>query len=92
MSELHPILTGKLASLAASLGTALGAALTFTIRDLKPRTEDALLSGASGTFRKGWLALQLADVAGETPIRGRLKSVRQMHRKKSKKYIHEQIL
>ena len=48
MSELHPILTGTLASLAASLGAAVGAALIYTIRELKPRTEDALLSGAAG--------------------------------------------
>lgn len=48
MSELHPILAGTLASLAASLGTSVGAALIFTITELKPRTEDALLSGAAG--------------------------------------------
>jgi len=48
MTELHPILTGTLASLAASAGTAVGAALVYTIRELKPRTEDALLSGAAG--------------------------------------------
>jgi len=44
MSELHPILTGTL----ASLGTAVGAVLIYTIRELKPRAEDALLSGAAG--------------------------------------------
>jgi ZIP family zinc transporter len=48
MSELHPIVTGTLASLAASVGTSAGAALIYTIGELKPRTEDALLSGAAG--------------------------------------------
>ena len=48
MQELHPVLYGFLASGAAALGTALGAALVFGIRELRPWTEDALLSGAAG--------------------------------------------
>ena len=48
MTNLHPILTGALASLAAGLGTGVGAVLIYGIRELKPRTEDALLSGAAG--------------------------------------------
>lgn len=48
MNELHPVVTGTLASLAASLGTTVGAALVYTIAALKSRTEDALLSGAAG--------------------------------------------
>jgi ZIP family zinc transporter len=48
VTAMHPILSGTLASMAASIGTALGAALIYTIRELKPRTEDALLSGAAG--------------------------------------------
>ena len=48
MTEMHPILTGTLASLAASIGTGIGAALIYTIKELKPRTEDALLSAAAG--------------------------------------------
>jgi ZIP family zinc transporter len=45
---MHPILTGTLASLAAGLGTGIGAAFIYGISELKPRTEDALLSGAAG--------------------------------------------
>lgn len=48
MTQFHPILTGFLASLAAGLGTGVGAVLIYGIRELKPRTEDALLSGAAG--------------------------------------------
>lgn len=48
MAEMHPILTGTLSSLAASLGTGVGAALIYSISELKPRIEDALLSGAAG--------------------------------------------
>ena len=45
---MHPILTGTLASLAAGLGTGIGAAFIYSISELRPRTEDALLSGAAG--------------------------------------------
>ncbi len=48
MAEMHPILTGTLASLAAGLGTGIGAAFIYSISELRPRTEDALLSGAAG--------------------------------------------
>ena len=48
MADMHPILTGTLSSLAAGLGTGIGAALIYSISELKPRTEDALLSGAAG--------------------------------------------
>jgi len=50
LTELHPILAGALASLAAGLGTGVGAVLIYGIRELKPRTEDALLSGAAGVM------------------------------------------
>ena len=48
MAEMHPVLTGTIASLAAGLGTGVGALLIYGISELKPRTEDALLSGAAG--------------------------------------------
>lgn len=48
MESLHPVAAGLLASGAASLGTALGALMVFAIRELRPWTEDALLSGAAG--------------------------------------------
>ena len=48
MTEMHPILTGTLASLAASLGTGVGAVLIYSFTELKSRTEVALLSGAAG--------------------------------------------
>lgn len=48
MTDLHPVLAGVLASAAAGLGTGLGAVLIYGIRELRPWTEDALLSGAAG--------------------------------------------
>ena len=45
---IRPSSTQRLASLAAGLGTGIGAAFIYGISELKPRTEDALLSGAAG--------------------------------------------
>ncbi|MDZ7827485.1 MAG: ZIP family metal transporter [Gammaproteobacteria bacterium] len=48
MTDLHPVLVGVLASGVAGLGTGLGAVLIYAVRELRPWTEDALLSGAAG--------------------------------------------
>ncbi|HSG89384.1 MAG TPA: ZIP family metal transporter [Pseudomonadales bacterium] len=45
---MHPILVGTLASAAAAFGTAIGAVMIYGIRELGPRLEDGLLSGAAG--------------------------------------------